>query len=98
MAVATVAAKLQKYSVQGGGRFTHGAAAVIVEDVAVFLGLFVLWYVVRWSLGWLPCWERTRRKSPLAVVVLLLWTSIVAVTFLALAYVAIEHLYFCSTR
>eukprot|EP00903_Cladosiphon_okamuranus_P013725 g12778.t1 len=94
--VATVAAKLHKYGAQGGGRLTHGAAAVLVEDVTLFLGLYVLWHVVRWSSSWLSCSERLRRKPPLAVAVLL-WTSIVSVTFWTLAYVAIEHLYFCST-
>lgn len=97
VAVATVAAKMHKYRVLGGGRFTHGAAAVIVEDVVVFLALFVLWCVVRWSVKRLLWWERIRRKSPL-VVAALLWTPVVSLTFVALAFVAIEHLYFCSTR
>ena len=97
MVTATVAAKLHKYSVQGGGRFTHGAAAVIAEDVAVFLSLFVLWRVVRWGFKRLPWRERIRRTSPLAVAVLL-WSFVVSSTFFSLAYVAIEHLYFCSTR
>lgn len=97
MVVATLAAKLHKYRVQGGGTFTHGAAAVIAEDVAVFLSLFVLWRAARWGVRRLPWWERIRRKSPLAVAVLL-WTSVVSLTLLTLAYVAIEHLYFCSTR
>eukprot|EP00752_Nemacystus_decipiens_P018448 g16538.t2 len=95
--VATVAAKLHKYDMKGGGRFTHGAAAVVVEDVAVFLALFVLWRVARWAVKRLPWWERIRRRRLPRAAAVLLWTSVVSLTLLTLAYVAIEHLYFCST-
>ena len=97
VAVTTVAAKLHKFGVTGGGRLSPGAAAVIVEDVAVFLALFGLWYAMRKVVCRLPGREGTRRGSPLATAVLV-WTSVVSLTLVTLAYVAIEHLYFLSTR
>lgn len=100
MAGTTVAAKLHKYGLEGGGRRSSGAAAVIVEDVALFLALFGLWGAVRWGAARLlpgGARERARRAPPLAVAVLL-WASVVSLTFFTLAYVAIEHLYFLSTR
>lgn len=41
----TVALKLHKFSLLGGARLSPGAAAVIAEDLVVFIALFGLWHL-----------------------------------------------------
>lgn len=86
----TVALKIHKYVLVGGSWSSAGAAAVISEDMALFVAVFGLWYMSkRVSVG-------VKRVWPLAVT-RLLWGAIVGLTLVALAFLGIEHLYFCST-
>lgn len=92
-----VALKLAKYSLVGGSWYSPGAAAVVSEEVALIVALFLLRYAMRWGLRRLPWWESMTAGFPLAVKVLL-WISLVSTTIFVLVFLSIEHLYFCSTR
>ncbi|CAM9746443.1 unnamed protein product [Ectocarpus sp. 6 AP-2014] len=90
VAFTTVALKIHKYVVVGGSWSSSGAAAVIAEDMALFVAVFGLWYMTKSvQLGVARVW-------PLAVT-RLLWGAMVGLTLVALAFLGIEHLYFCST-
>ncbi|CAM9976431.1 unnamed protein product, partial [Ectocarpus fasciculatus] len=90
VAFTTVALKIHKYVVLGGSWSSSGAAAVIAEDVALFVAVVGLWYTTKSApVGMTRVW-------PLAVT-RLLWGAIVGLTLVALAFLGIEHLYFCST-
>lgn len=97
MALTTVTLKLHKFSVLGGSWHPPAAAAAVVEDVALFLALFVFWLSARWAAKTLGWHERLNDVST-PVLVLLLRASVVAFTSITLVFLGIEHLYFCSTK
>lgn len=86
----TVALKIHKYVVVGGSWSSAGAATVIAEDVALFAAVFGLWYMTKSvPVGVARVWPLAVRR--------LLWGAMVGLTLVALAFLGIEHLYFCST-
>ncbi|CAM9705603.1 unnamed protein product [Scytosiphon promiscuus] len=93
----TVALKVHKLSILGGSWHSLAAAAVIAEDLALFLALFWVLSLIRLA-GKASGWHgRTKSAGPPAIL-LAARASTVILTSIILVFLGVEHLYFCSTK